>query len=60
VTGLPEQIITVVQHVDGLCFEYIRPEHGKATETILVRAIEVEYKKIGLRRSQRVDEFGEE
>jgi hypothetical protein len=60
VTGLPEQIITVVQHVDGLGFDDIRPEHGEAAQNLLVRAIEVEYKKLGRRRSQRFDEFGEE
>ena len=60
VTGLPEQIITVVQHVDGLGFDDIRPEHGEAAQNLLVRAIEVEYRKLGRRRSQRFDEFGEE
>lgn len=60
VTGLPEQVITVVQHVEGLGFDDIRPEHGEAAQGLLVRALQVEYKKIGKRRSQRFDEFGEE
>ena len=60
VTGLPEQIITVVRHVDGLGFDDVRPEHGEAAQELIVRAIEVEYQKIGKRRSKRLDEFGEE
>ena len=60
VNGLPEQIITVVKHVDGLGFDDVRPEHGEAAQGLLLRAVEVEYKKIVKRRSQRFDEFGEE
>ena len=60
VTGLPEQIITVVKHVDGLGFDDVRPEHGEAAQGLLMRAIEVEYQKIGKRRSERFDEFGQE
>ncbi len=60
VTGLPEQIITVVKHVDGLGFDDVRPEHGEAAQGLLMRAIEVEYKKMGKRRTQRFDEFGDE
>ncbi|RYF13066.1 MAG: hypothetical protein EOO77_16265 [Oxalobacteraceae bacterium] len=60
VTGLPEQIITVVKHVDGLGFDDVRPEHGEAAQGLLMRAIEVEYQKIGDRRAKRFDEFGKE
>ena len=60
VTGLPEQIITVVKHVDGLGFDDVRPEQGEAAQGLLMRAIEVEYQKIGNRRAKRFDEFGKE
>jgi hypothetical protein len=60
VTGLPAQIITVVKHVDGLGFDDVRPEHGEAAQGLLMRAIEVEYQKIGNRRSKRFEEFGQE
>lgn len=60
VDGLPEQIITVVQHVDGLGFDDIMPEHGEAAQGLLVRAMEVEYKKVVRRRAKRFDDFGEE
>lgn len=57
VTGLPEKIITVVRHVDGLNFDDIRPEHGEAAQDMVVRAIQTEYQKTGMRRSKRFNEF---
>lgn len=58
VNGLPEQIITVVKHVEGMGFDDVKPEHGEAAQGLLVRAVEVEYKKLARRRLQRFDEFG--
>ena len=59
VKGLPEEIITVVKHVDGLAFDDVRPEHGEAARGLLVRTIKVEYMKLVKRRSDRFDGFGE-
>jgi len=55
VTGLPEQIIDVVMHVEGLGFDDVRPEHGEAAQELIVRTIEAEYQKIGSRRSKRFE-----
>jgi len=60
VDGLSEEIITVVEHVDGLGFDDVRPEHGQAARELMVKAVEVEYQKIAKRRSRRFGGFGEE
>jgi hypothetical protein len=51
--GLPEEIISLVQHVDGLGFDDVRPEHGKAARRLLVQAVTVEYTKLVERRHFR-------
>lgn len=60
VKGLPEEIITVVKHVEGLAFEDVRPEHGDAARGLLIKLVTVEYEKVVKRRTFRVDGFGEE
>jgi lambda repressor-like predicted transcriptional regulator len=58
--GLPEEIITVIRHLDGLAFDDVRPEYGIAARGLLVRALTTEYTKIANRRVKRIDEFGQE
>lgn len=59
VKGLPEDIITVVKHVEGLAFEDVRPEHGDAARGLLIKLVTVEYEKVVRRRTGKDAAFGD-
>lgn len=58
--GLPADIAQMVEHIDGVDFSDIRPEHGLRLRALLLRFLEKHYTDIGTRRLDRMrdtDEF---
>ena len=51
--GLPADIAEMVEHIDGVDFSDIRPEHGLRLRSLLLRFLEKHYTDIGARRLDR-------
>lgn len=53
--GLPSDIAELVEHIDGVDYSDVRPEHGIRLRALLLRFLEKHYKDIGDRRLRRFD-----
>lgn len=51
--GLPADIVQMVEHIDGVDFSDIRPEHGLRLRALLLKFLEKHYTDIGVRRLDR-------
>lgn len=51
--GLPADIAQMVEHIDGVDFSDVRPEHGLRLRALLLRFLEKHYTEIGVRRLER-------
>ena len=54
--GLPADIVQMVEHIDGVDFSDIRPEHGLRLRALMLKFLEKHYSEVGARRLRRLDE----
>jgi hypothetical protein len=52
--GLPADIVQMVEHIDGVDFSDVRPEHGIRLRALLLKFLEKHYQDIGDRRLRRL------
>lgn len=54
--GLPMGIAKIIEHVEGLDLDDVRPEHGRRMQKTMLKLAEKHYNELVARREWRIDE----